>query len=69
MASKSIGLVVVAKQVVAQEVNMLPRHRANLPEHLQKFLLLGGLASVQQHGEQDGVVSDHHVGYQPAALM
>jgi hypothetical protein len=38
------------------EVNMLPCHRGNLPEQIQKFLLLGGLAPVQQNGEQDGVV-------------
>jgi len=60
---------VVAKEVVAQEVNMLPRYRGNLLEQLQKFLLLGGLAPVQQHGEQNGVVGDHHVRYQPAALI
>ena len=48
---------------------MLPRHRGNLPEMLQKVLLLDGLVPVQQHGEQDGVVGDHHVRYQPAALI
>jgi hypothetical protein len=54
MASKSIGLAVVAKQVVAQEVNMLPCHRGNLPEQLQKFLLLGGL--VPNHLRRSGEV-------------
>ena len=54
---------------MAQEMNVLPRHRGNFREQLQKFLLLGGLAPVQQHGQQDGVVGDHHVCYQPAAFI
>jgi hypothetical protein len=33
---------------MAKEVNMLPRHRGNLLEQLQKVLLLGGLTAVQQ---------------------
>ena len=33
------------------------------------LLLTCGLVPIEEHGEQEGVVGDHHVRYQPAAFI
>ena len=54
---------------MAQEMQVLPRRRRNTPEQFQRVLIARCQNPAQQFGQQHGVVGDHDVCDQAAAVI
>ncbi len=50
-------------------MDMQPGHGGYLPQQRNRLLIIGGPVSLEQSGEQDGVVGDDDISDQPAALV